>query len=144
LIIADLETGRVLEANPAACAMHGYEYPLFIGQLPQAFIHPHSQDVFVKFLQDSNSSGPLDARLMHIRRDGSIFQAEWHATAFSYQYRLCLLGMVRDVRNGQSAGCHAGTPAGTRACAAAWDDQLHPRGTLQSDRLDPGQPGGAH
>ena len=32
-----------------------------------------------------------------MRRDGATFYAEWHGTAFTYQGRPCLLGIVRDV-----------------------------------------------
>ena len=31
MIITDIETGRVVEANPAACEMHGYTREEFIG-----------------------------------------------------------------------------------------------------------------
>ena len=43
LIINDLETGCVVEANPAACLMHGYTREEFIGLQLTAFIHPDSQ-----------------------------------------------------------------------------------------------------
>jgi len=46
LIITDLETGLVLEANPAACKMHGYTREEFIGLQLTAFIHPESQHGF--------------------------------------------------------------------------------------------------
>ena len=97
LIITDLETGRVLEANPAACAMHGYACAEFIGLFPAAFIHPDSQKIFGKFLRAFRSGGVFDTRVLHIRRDGSTFHAEWHGTAFSYKKKPCLLGVVRDV-----------------------------------------------
>ena len=44
LIINDLETGLVVEANPAACRMHGYTRDEFIGLQLTAFIHPDSQN----------------------------------------------------------------------------------------------------
>ena len=44
LIIINLETGRVVEANPAACRMHGYTRDEFIGLHLTAFIHPDSQN----------------------------------------------------------------------------------------------------
>jgi PAS domain S-box-containing protein len=50
LIINDLQTGRVLEANPAACAMLGYTRAEFIGLFPAAFIHSNSQKDFSKSL----------------------------------------------------------------------------------------------
>ena len=97
LIITDLETGRVLAANPAACAMHGYSCAEFIGLLPGAFIHLDSQTVFKNYLLAVRSGAKADKRMRHVRRDGSAFSAEWRGEAFPYQDRPCLLGMVRDV-----------------------------------------------
>jgi len=97
VIINDLKTGRVLEANPAACAMHGYARAEFIGLLPAAFIHPDSQKVFSKFLREFRSGSAFDTRVMHLRRDGSPFHAEWRGAAFTWQGQPCLLGTVRDI-----------------------------------------------
>jgi PAS domain S-box-containing protein len=97
LIINDLETGRVVEANPAACVMHGYTSEEFIGLQLTAFIHPDSQNVFGEYIRAFQSDGAFDARTQHICRDGSTFYAEWRGTAFTYHGRPCLLGIVRDV-----------------------------------------------
>jgi PAS domain S-box-containing protein len=97
LIVHDLETGLVVEANPAACLMHGYEHEEFIGLLLTSIIHPDSQPSFQEDIQALHSGGLFQARILHARRDGSTFYAEWHGTAFIYQGRSCLLGIVRDV-----------------------------------------------
>jgi two-component system nitrate/nitrite sensor histidine kinase NarX len=97
LIINDLETGRVVEANPAACRMHGYTREEFIGLHLTAFIHPDSQHGFSEYIRAFQSDGVFDTRTLHVCRDGSTFYAEWRGTAFTYQGRPCLLGMVRDV-----------------------------------------------
>jgi PAS domain S-box-containing protein len=97
LIIIGLKTGRVLEANPSACAMYGYARTEFIGLFPAAFIHSNSQKVFRKFLREFRSGSLFDTRVLHVRRDGSTFYAEWRGTAFTFQGQLCLLGVVREV-----------------------------------------------
>ena len=97
LIVTDLETGRVIEANPAACAMHGYTRKEFIGLLPAAFIHPDSQTVFSNFLQAFQSGAVLDTRVLQLRQNGTTFHAEWRGEAFTYHERACLLGVLRDV-----------------------------------------------
>src|SRR5688500_17848519 len=51
LIINDLETGLVVEANPAACTMHGYTRDEFIGLHPTRFIHPDSHELFNEYVQ---------------------------------------------------------------------------------------------
>jgi two-component system nitrate/nitrite sensor histidine kinase NarX len=97
LIINDLETGRVVEANPAAWLMHGYTRKEFIGLQLTAFIHLDSQNGFSEYLRAFQSDGVFDTRTLHVRRDGSTFYAEWRGTAFTYQGRPCLLGIVHDV-----------------------------------------------
>jgi two-component system nitrate/nitrite sensor histidine kinase NarX len=97
LIINDLETGLVVEANPAACLMHGYTREEFIGLPLTAFIHPDSQYVFSEYIRSFQSDGVFDTLILHMCRDGSIFYAEWRGGSFTYQGRPCLLGMVRDV-----------------------------------------------
>ena len=97
LIINDLETGLVVEANPAACMMHGYTREEFIGLQLIAFIHPDCQHVFSEYIRAFQSHGVFDTRTLHVCRDGSTFYAEWRGTAFTYQGRPCLLGIVRDV-----------------------------------------------
>jgi PAS domain S-box-containing protein len=97
LIITDLKTGRVVDANPAACAMHGCTREDFIGLLPAAFIHSGSQNVFRNYLQAIRSGDMLSTRVIHLCRDGSTFHAEWHGTVFTYQGHPCFLGVIRDV-----------------------------------------------
>jgi PAS domain S-box-containing protein len=96
LIITDLETSLVVEANPEACRMHGYPRDEFIGLHLTAFIHPDSQKIFFEYIRAFQADGALDTRPLHVRRDGKTFYAEWHGTTFTYLGRSCLLGIVRD------------------------------------------------
>src|SRR5688572_9740320 len=97
LIIADLETGLVLEANPAAYKMHGYTREEFIGLQLTTFIHSESQQGFSEHLRAFQSDSVFDSCMQHVCRDGSTFYGEWRGTAFTYQERPCLLGIIRDV-----------------------------------------------
>lgn len=97
LIINDLETGLVVEANPAACLMHGFTREDFIGLPLTGFVHPDSQHEFSEYIRAFQSDGVFDTRILHTRKDGSPFYAEWRGTAFTYQGRMCLLGIVRDI-----------------------------------------------
>ena len=97
LIIHDLETGFVVDANPAACAMHGYTSEEFIGLQLIAYIHPDSQYVLSESIRVFQSGGVMDTRTLHVRRDDSTFYADWRGKAFTYRGRPCLLGIVRDV-----------------------------------------------
>ncbi len=77
--------------------MHGYPREEFIGLQLTAFIHPDSQKEFHEYIRAYQSDSVFDTRILHVRRDGSTFYAEWCGTAFKYQGRPCLLGVVRDV-----------------------------------------------
>jgi PAS domain S-box-containing protein len=97
LIINDLETECVVEANPAAAAMHGYAREEFIGLYPAAYLHPDSQRPYAADAEAVKPGKMMEALAVHIRRDKSSFYAEVRRTAITYQDRPCLLSVIRDV-----------------------------------------------
>jgi len=97
LIVYDLETDLVVEANLAAYLMHGYAREEFIGLLVASFIHPDSQPIFHQYIRAFQSDSVFSTQIQHMRRDGSTFYAEWRGTVFEYQGRPCLLGIIRDI-----------------------------------------------
>ena len=97
LIVTDMETGLVLEANPAACRLHGYPLEEFVGHDLTAFIHPESKHVFDEYIRAFQVGGAFDSQVLHLRKDGSTFYASWHGSVFTYQGRTCFLGVVRDI-----------------------------------------------
>ncbi len=97
LIINDVETGRVVEANPAAAAMHGYPRKEFIGLQPAAYLHPDSQRPFTADAETARPGKVVEGLAIHIRRDKSPFFADVRRTALVYKDRPCILSVVRDV-----------------------------------------------
>jgi two-component system nitrate/nitrite sensor histidine kinase NarX len=97
LIISDLETGIVVEANPAACRMHGCQPKEFIGMQLADFIHPDSRHGFKKYIQACQAEGGFDLRTLELRADGSTFYAEWCGTLITDPGQPCFLGVVRNV-----------------------------------------------
>ncbi len=97
LIIHELETGRVVDANPAACAMYGYARDEFIGLHPTTFIPPASFHQFTKYVQTVQSQGLCVARQIHIHRDGSQFHVELSGTVTIDHDLSYLLSVLRDV-----------------------------------------------
>jgi PAS domain S-box-containing protein len=97
LIIHDLQTGLVVEANPAACTMHGYTREEFISMHPTRFIHPDSHELFREYVKAVQSEGRSESLEVHLHRDGTLFYVELHGTTFNYQDRPCVLSIVRDV-----------------------------------------------
>jgi PAS domain S-box-containing protein len=85
LIIHDLETGLVIEANPAACTMYGYAHHEFIGLHPAILIHPDNDHQFTEYVQAVQSQGVYIAQQVHMRRDGSQFYVELSGTVYTDQ-----------------------------------------------------------
>jgi PAS domain S-box-containing protein len=97
IILNDLETGQVLEANPAAWQMHGYSRDRFIGLNLFALIHPESRHLFREYTQKIQTNGVFEARTQQVCQDGSKFYAEWRGTAFSHLGKPSMLSIVRNV-----------------------------------------------
>ena len=73
LIINDMETGLVVEANPAAGAMHGYAREEFIGLHPTVYLHHDSHHLLTEYVHAVHPGGVFEAQALHVRRDGSSF-----------------------------------------------------------------------
>ena len=97
LILNDPATGLVVEANPAACSIHGFSRVEFIGLHPDTYIHPDSYAQFAALLQAVQSASAFEATLIHLHRDGSQFTVEVRGTGCIFQERMHLLSVVRDV-----------------------------------------------
>ena len=97
LIINDPTTGRVVEANPAVCRMHGYTHEEFIGIHGTEFIHPKDHPVFAEFLETIVAGGTFQTEAVDIRKDGTAFHVEVHGSPIMYDDRLHILAVVRDV-----------------------------------------------
>ena len=98
MIISDIETGHVVDANPAAIAMHGFTRKEFIGLHLTFYIHPDSQRLFKEAPNAIQSKGGLlDVPAVHLHKDGSSFFVDARRTAIPFQGRPCMLSIVRDV-----------------------------------------------
>src|SRR6185436_16742037 len=73
MIISDIETGHVLDANPAAIAMHGYTREEFIGLHVTAYIHPDSQRLFTEAPEAAQPGDKFDVPAVHLHKDGTSF-----------------------------------------------------------------------
>lgn len=97
LILSDVGTGLVVEANPAAAALYGYDREDFIGLSPATFMQRDSYTQFTEWFQAARTGSVFEATAVHVHRDGMPFTVEIRAKSCTYQDRLCLLSMVRDV-----------------------------------------------
>ncbi len=97
LVIYDIEMDTVVEANSAACEMHGYTRQEFIGLNPAVFMLPESHVSFREHIQTVEPGGVFESLVVHIRKDGSPFHVEVRRSALIYRGRPCLLSVIRDV-----------------------------------------------
>jgi PAS domain S-box-containing protein len=84
----------VVDANPAAIAMHGYTRDEFIGMHQTAYIHPDNQRKFTDLTQDGSA---FDVQAVHLHKDGSLFYVDVRRTTIPFQSRSCHLSIIRDV-----------------------------------------------
>jgi len=97
LIIYDPGIDSVVEANPAACEMHGYIRKEFIGLNPLVFIDTESYVLFAEHVQTAKFGNVFEALVVHKRKDGSVFHVEVRRSVISYRGQTCLLSVIRDV-----------------------------------------------
>lgn len=97
LEVWDLETGRLLEVNPAHCRMHGYTRDELLDDPPPVFIHPDDASVVELHLATVRAGGEARGRVRDVRKDGSVVPVEVVAKAFTFNGRPCMLAVLRDV-----------------------------------------------
>jgi PAS domain S-box-containing protein len=97
IVIADLETGAILAANPATAEMHGYTREALSELRIQKLIHAKSLPFFAAFADVIQQGGLFEMLAQHVKWDDSIIHVEWRASAFHYEGRSCALAILRDV-----------------------------------------------
>lgn len=96
-IIITNRAGHVVEANPAACAMHGYTREEFIGMARRDYVHPDSHHLLDRLRRDLRAGEVVETRATDLRKDGSTFSVEVRITSLLYRGEPHMLGVVRDV-----------------------------------------------
>ena len=97
IIITDLETGKILVANPAAAVMHGYEQEAFSRLKLQNLVHGKSLSICSSFSKAIKQGGTIEKAAQHERKDHSLFHVEWRGGAIKYQGQICGLALLREV-----------------------------------------------
>lgn len=86
-------SGRIVEANPAACAMYGYPCSEMIGRPANQLIQS------LRFDQSLNqvlSGSTIEFQAINYRRSGQPFNVDVHTTPFMYRGEPHILSVVRD------------------------------------------------
>ena len=97
LVIYDIALAAVVEANPAACEMHGYTRQEFLGLNTALFMSSDSHASFSERVRTAEPDSVFESLSIHIQRDGSPFDVEVRNSMINYRDRPCVLSMIRDV-----------------------------------------------
>jgi PAS domain S-box-containing protein len=97
LVIYDIGLDSVVEANSAACQMHGYTRQEFIGANPAAFMLPEQLTQFKDQAQTVEPGNVFEAPIVHLRKDGSTFHVDVRRSMMLHRGRPCMLSIIRDV-----------------------------------------------
>ncbi len=97
MTILNLDTGRLIAANPAMCEMHGYTAEEFILLHPSQFIHPDSLSTFGEFLQTLRSGKNFQIEALDIRKDGTPFEVEVKASPYWIGDQIYAMSTIRDI-----------------------------------------------
>jgi PAS domain S-box-containing protein len=98
LVVAEVETGRIVRVSPAACAMFGYSEREFL-EKRVSDLHPAASlgTVEAAFHAQAEGEQVMAPGLPCARKDGSIFLADVAARPTIYAGRRCLVGFFRDI-----------------------------------------------
>ncbi len=96
LLVVD-DDDRIVEANAAACQMHGWEPGELDGKSLLDLIAPSYRHLFATFKQRGNAAGVFRADSRHVRRDGSMADVEVRATRFVHANAHRTLMILTDV-----------------------------------------------
>ena len=89
--------GFIVNANPAACEIYGYEYSELVGMAGKDIVHPDSHNLFEKFKQQVDNNNKFHAESVDVRKDETTFDVEIHGTTIKLKGETHLLAIVRDI-----------------------------------------------
>lgn len=103
IFINDLETGRLVEVNLAACQMYGCTYEELIGTSMANYVCPDTYRSFEEYMTMLKQGTAFRTEAEGIRRDGSCFDTEIVGTPFLLNGKLHALGLMRDISDRKRA-----------------------------------------
>lgn len=95
--IIDLDTGNLVEANPAYHEIHGYSYEEFMAVPLANHIHNNSLSLLEKFINEVQSGRPFMYKAQNLHHDGQPIDVEVKGFPFPYQDKTHALTHVRNI-----------------------------------------------
>ena len=89
--------GRIIEANPAVCAMHGYIRDEVIGMSMRKLVHPDNYHLFAKCIGQVCRGEKVFTEAKTVRKCGTVIDVEVYGWAFISRGRLYILGSANEI-----------------------------------------------
>jgi two-component system sensor histidine kinase NreB len=102
LVVID-ENDRIVEANPAAAAMHGYSPAAFLGLPYPDLVEPNHKHCYQELKRQLDRSGFARLDSVHVTSDGKSFDVEVRGTSFHFGAEPRVLGILTDVSDRKRA-----------------------------------------
>lgn len=95
--ISNMETGMIVEANPAMCKMFGYDYEQIIELTPSKLIDADSLPHVAEGFQRIREGLDFHTQAVAVHKNGTLFPIESDATPFTYRGKPHSLTVIRDI-----------------------------------------------
>jgi two-component system sensor histidine kinase/response regulator len=95
ILFIDYDTARIVDANPAACEMYGYERSELVGAPVSVLRVPEEREAQVRLMLAATQGGAA-AESIAIRKDGSTFPIETTMRGAAIGGRTMIVCIVRD------------------------------------------------
>ena len=102
------EDDLILEANPAACRIHGWDVGTLRGVHVNELISPASQHLYHVFKERDDAAGVFRSDAVHIAKDGSPIDVEVRASRIRAGEERRMLAILTDVTERNRAGQRLG------------------------------------
>jgi PAS domain S-box-containing protein len=102
LLIFD-QDGRVVEANPAACRVHGYGHEELVGMDGGRLVERGYRERFREHLRELAGGERFVAECVNVRKDGTRFFAEIHGALLQFHGWPHVLAVIRDTSQRKEA-----------------------------------------
>ena len=97
MVIADPDTGIIVEANQAACRMHGVTRDQIIGVDAASFVDPESRPSLADIVPTTMAGQTFRQRGLNRRLDRTTLSVEITGTTVRFRGRTHVLAIIRDV-----------------------------------------------
>ncbi len=95
--VINLETGELVEANPAYHQMHGYSYEAFMAVPFTSLVHPHSWPLLTQFIEAIQAGRSFTGQAQNIHHQGHIIDIEVKGIPYPYNGTTHALAIVRNI-----------------------------------------------